>query len=452
MNRATPCLVFVAMLVGMTHFAYANEYTDVIDAADDDNNDPFDANIGVGYERFQRSANIRREDINGTPGSGDYYAEENAFKYKHVAHILNVNLDIGLYKDFALKFRLPLVLNDQRELKAYDGWDNWGDSNGDGTVDAADALFETPLNGAGRSGVDYFALGLWWGIFNDERDNTKPTWVLFAETRIGVGKEMEAACSQSGSTDCGSLAYADNTEYNTKSGVGRGLIELVVGTRFSKRIGIVDPYFGIEALIGFAKKGSPYRDPDNEDGAINSMPPIVGSIDIGMEIIPWEIPERHLKFTIGVGGGGKYHSEGRVYSPLFDALGTSAYFYEQTFVDFNGNGVDDGGDETAAAQPYDYSGMTDIDNFATFYGRLYLVIQPAKYIKFRVGSDVAHETDHFITKTDKCQSDNEVWNGSTYTCSRYNYDHRPEIDSPGRRFRVDKTLLWQFFVDATAMF
>ena len=85
MNRATPCLVFVAMLAGMTHLAYANEYTDVIDAADDDNNDPFDANISVGYERIQRSANIRREDMDGTPGNGDYYAEENAFKYKHVS-------------------------------------------------------------------------------------------------------------------------------------------------------------------------------------------------------------------------------------------------------------------------------------------------------------------------------------------------------------------------------
>ncbi|MCP4199095.1 MAG: hypothetical protein GY762_18275 [Proteobacteria bacterium] len=436
MNRATRCLFFVALLAGLTNLAHANEYTDVIDAADDDNNDPFDANISVGYERFQRSANIRREDINGTSGSGDYYAEENAFKYKHVAHILNLNLDIGLYKDFALKFRLPLVLNDQRELKAYEGWDNWGDSNGD-------ALFDTPLKAAERSGVDYFAVGLWWGIFNQERDNSMPTWVLFAETRIGVGKEMEAACSQSGSDDCGSLTYDGGAAYNTKSGVGRGLIELVVGTRFSKRIGIIDPYFGIEALIGFAKKGSPYRNPDNEDGAINSMPPIVGSIDIGMEIIPWEIPERHLKFAIGVGGGGKYHSEGRAYSPLFDALGTSRYLHDNPFP----------GDESAAAPPqYNYSGMTDSENFATFYGRLYLMIQPAKYIKFRVGSDVAHETDHLITKTDECRSENEVWDGSTYTCSRYNYDHRPEIDSPGRRFRVDKTLVWQFFVDATAMF
>jgi hypothetical protein len=239
--------------------------------------------------------------------------------------------------------------------------------------------------------------------------------------------------------------------------VGRGLIELVVGTRFSKRIGIVDPFFGIEALVGFPKKGSPYRDPDNEDGAVNTMPPIVGSIDVGLEIVPWEIPERHLKFVIGVMGGGKYHSEGRVYSPLFDALGSSAYFHNQTFVDFNNNGVDDRGDESAAAPSnpyvpledrYNYSGMTDVDNYATFYGRLYLVIQPAKYIKFRVGSDVGHETDHFITKTDKCNLDNEIPGG----CSRYNFDHRPEIDNPGRRFLVDKTLLWQFFVDATAMF
>ncbi len=450
MKRAIPRLLVVALMAGFSSLAVANEYTDVVDAADDDNDDPFDANISVGYERFQRTATIRREDISGTPEKWDYYASENAFKYEHVAHILNINLDIGLYKDLALKARLPMVLNDQREIKAYDGWNNWGDFNGDGTVDA---LFELPLKSPERSGIDYFALGLWWGIFNQERDDTKPNWVLFAETRIGVGEEMKAACSLSGTQDCGAQSYADNTDYVTGSGVGRGLIEIVVGTRFSKRIGIIDPYFGIEALVGFAKDGSPYKDPDNADGVINTMPPIVGSFDVGMEIIPWEVPDRDLKFVIGVGGGGKYHSEGREYSPLFDALGTSAYFHDQTFVDFNTNGVNDGGDETAAAQPnYSYSGMTDVDNYGTFYGRLYLLIQPAKYVKFRVGSDLGHETSHFITKTDKCRSDNDSWNGTANVCNRYNYDHRPEANSPGRRFLADKTLLWQLFIDATAMF
>ena len=110
-------------------------------------------------------------------------------------------------------------------------------------------------------------------------------------------------------------------------------------------------------------------------------------------------------------------------------------------------------DETAAAVPnYDYSGMTDVENYGTFYGRIYLMIQPAKYVKFRVGSDLAYETRHFVSKTDKCAADNEAWNGSVYTCSQHNYDYRPEVDTPGWRFRIDNTFLWQFFVDATAMF
>ena len=142
-----------------------------------------------------------------------------------------------------------------------------------------------------------------------------------------------------------------------------------------------------------------------------------------------------------------------MYSPLFDALGTSAYFYNQPFIDFNGNGVNDGGDEDDAARPnYDWSGMTDVENYGSFHGKLYLVVQPAKYVKFRVGGEFGYETDHFITKTDKCRPENQVWDGEATVCSRYNFDHRPEIDNPGNRFFVHDTFLWRVLVDVTAMF
>ena len=69
-------------------------------------------------------------------------------------------------------------------------------------------------------------------------------------------------------------------------------------------------------------------------------------MDVGFEIIPWEQKSKHRRLVIGLGGGATYNSEGREYTPLYDALGTSDYFLDSSyFVDFNGNGQSDGGDE-----------------------------------------------------------------------------------------------------------
>ena len=96
-----------------------------------------------------------------------------------------------------------------------------------------------------------------------------------------------------------------------------------------------------------------------------------------------------------------------------------------------------------------WSGMTDVENYAIFYGTLFAMIQPAKYVKFKLGINVGHETEHFITKTDQCPADKMLSDG---TCQMYNWGHRPEIDTPGRRFRIEQTLMWSLFIDAIAMF
>jgi hypothetical protein len=94
--------------------------------------------------------------------------------------------------------------------------------------------------------------------------------------------------------------------------------------------------------------------------------------------------------------------------------------------------------------------MTDVENYATIFGKVFIAVEPAKYVKFRVGSNFSHETEHFITKTDQCPSDQVLSDGSG--CAVYNWGHRPELDNPGNRFRAEKTFIWDFFIDATAQF
>jgi hypothetical protein len=231
--------------------------------------------------------------------------------------------------------------------------------------------------------------------------------------------------------------------------------EVRFGTRLSRRIGkMFDPYFGIDAMVGFPVgdvDATDFYASEDKDGQINTLPPIRGTMDFGMEITPWEQTHKHRRLVIGVGAGAIYNSEGRDYTPLYDALGTSQYFHRQSYVDFNGNGRNDGGQEREAADRW--TGMTDVENYATIFGTAFVLVQPAKYIKFRLGGKWAHETQHFITKTDMCSINlMEAVSGASEACEDYNYGHRPEIDSPGARFRAEKTFVGDFYLDVIAMF
>ena len=241
-----------------------------------------------------------------------------------------------------------------------------------------------------------------------------------------------------------------------RGGVSRGVNEVKFGTRLSRRIGIFDPYFGIDAKIGFPKGTAENTDfyalDNSKSGQINALPPIVGNMDFGMEITPWEQPAKQRRLVIGIGAGAVFNSEGRDYTPLYDALGTSSYFATNTYdyVDFNGNGRNDGNEQNPHMR---WTGMTDVENYATIFGGLFVLMQPAKYIKFRVGGKWAHDTQHFITKTDMCSiSLTDAAAGNTDQCSSYNYGYRPELDNPGSRFRAEKTFVGSFYANVTAMF
>jgi len=266
-----------------------------------------------------------------------------------------------------------------------------------------------------------------------------------------VGDEMTAACKSS-ENHCvaGHDGSGNEVTAPTKGGISRGVHEVAGGFRLSRRYAIVEPYFGIEALVGFSKGGNNFFIDENSVGQLNTRPPAVGTLDIGIEFIPWEVPDKGRKFVIGVGTGGKYHSEGREFTPLFDALGTSEYFRDQVYVDFNGDGINNEGEEIRAVRDDVWTGMTDVENYATVFGKVFIAIEPAKYVKFRIGSTFLHETEHFITKTDQCPADQVLADGSG--CVVYNWGHRPELDKPGNRFRAEKTFVWDFFIDATAQF
>ena len=413
------------------------EYTEVADAFDSDNDDSFDIYLKVGYERTLRKWVIRRENSTGTHAAPSDWLQYNDYASAYdIQDILNIEADVGLYEDLQLKLRLPLICNDQRGLRLLGEKDpTLRDPFGS---HGRPRLFNLPFTSPQRSGVDYFSAGLDWGIFNQERDETKPSWVIFVEGRFGVGDAMKPGCSKK-MVEGGYCPAGTST---SGGGVGRGLNEVYVGTRLARRIDIFNPFFGISGLFGFAKKGTAYHsDKGKEWGAINTNPPKEGQFDFGTEIIPWEVPENFQKAAIGLTLSTIYRSEGREYTPLFDALGTS----KSTALvnsDQNGDGV-------ISDWEREYSGMTDVENYATFRGDLSFKLQLAEYIKFLIDLGWGYEQEHFITKTDECDESNQLGSGR---CKAVNHDFRRELDSVGQRFRAEAGTLFDFSIMVVAMF
>src|SRR6185436_2126982 len=98
----------------------------------------------------------------------------NAAQYKQTVSRLVTRADVGIYKDVALVFRVPIILSDDRELNGVAG------SEGQQTVALAGApgeqLFRLPFKSPTRSGIEYLAVGIDAALMNQARDATKPTW------------------------------------------------------------------------------------------------------------------------------------------------------------------------------------------------------------------------------------------------------------------------------------
>jgi len=294
------------------------ENTTVIDAFDKD--DPFDANLLLTFRQSWKSANIRRETTLAQPGlaTGEFTAaNENVAAYSQSLTVLEVGGDIGIYKDLALSVRLPLILADARELSDLDG----SSRNPQRLQDPTGAqLFSVPFKSPTRSGVDWFSVALNYAIFNQLRDESKPTWVIGAEGRFAIGERMHA-CNDNAAIKCPDPA--NPTGPGRDPGISRGMNAIIANTVFSRRIGYVEPYSGFRFQAELPQSNSDFGATSDLKGTLLNRPPLVGTFTVGMEIFPWENREAFQRVVIDLRLRGSYHSPGRDYSELYDALGSS---------------------------------------------------------------------------------------------------------------------------------
>ena len=423
------------------------ENTTVIDAFDED--DPFDANLILGIRQSWKSANIRRETSDPGISNGGYLsAGQNIAAYHQSLTTLDLGFDIGIWKDLAFSFRVPIVLQDARSMESLEG-------------SSGNDLFGVPFHSKTRSGIDYLQLGLDYAIFNQTRDDTKPNWVVGVMSRFAVGERMHA-CNEAAAVKCPDPA---NPSLGRDAGISRGMTMLEGHTTFSRRIGYLEPYAGFGISFEFPQSNSDYGRTDDSKGQLLDRPPAVGTLLVGTEYFPYENHEEFKRVGIDFRMKAAYHSPGREYSELFDALGTSnaVGLRSPNPGGYRAEGFSSVADPTKNS--VFFTGITDQEAFGTFGGSISGTWQAGKYVKVNAGFGLSFAQSHLVTSADACNPDFTNDFGASGPCRTGasnaaggnvtgipNPNHRPAIDLPGRRFSVDDTSIVDLWLTGVVMF
>jgi len=451
-----------------------SEITTVADAFDGD--DPFDLNLILGFTQSWKKANIRRESQipqNGLQTGGFIPATENVAVYNSAMSTLDVGADIGIYKDFALLLRLPVILSWSQSM---------GDLNGSSSVQqqrladpSGGQLFNVPFTSPTRSGIDYFAFGLDYAIFNQQRDDTKPTWVIGVEGHVPIGNPMHA-CNATGSGSPQCFDVSNNTVHQgIDPGISKGFDSVLAKTVWSRRFGYVEPYSGFWFQADFPTDGSDFGK-FNPQQNLTRTPPLQGSFALGMEVIPFEQREQFQRLSADFRLKGTYHSPGRDYSELFDALGSSnatslrtpnptAYKANTAPGGCGGStGVPCSIQDTSVTPTY-FTGITEAQAYGSFTLSAAATWQAGEYIKFTLGTAFTYAQSHLITTADPCNPNlgggspgaagpctTPTGFGSNSVNGVPNPDHRDVIDLPGHRFSVDDSTIVDLYVMGVVMF
>jgi hypothetical protein len=474
----------------------------VADAFDDD--DPFDLHLTLGFQQTWKRANILRETHSTASqfSSGGYTAGNmNVAEYREATSRLNTRADIGLYRDIALFFRLPIILSNDRKLDDLDGSAQRQALTLQGAP--GEQLFTLPFESPTRSGLEYLAVGLDFGIFNQARDLTKPTWIFGFEGRFNVSEPMRACrqnlngvnrsadlnispnnrqvecahpadVNRNGRFDSGLVDGSGSQPVPLEGqrvaprgpGVSRGTTALQVHTYLSRRVKYVEPYGGFEALFEFQNESSDYG-ATSLQGALVNHPPFRGSMIGGIAVIPWEVRDKYQRFEIDFRARGTYVSEGRDYSPLFDALGSSdaPSLRRPNFASFQrGPSAEFPSVVNPNSQRVYVTGITDVQQHGVYQLSTQLIFQAGEYVKFNLGGGYTMEQGHVLTYDQPCNPDftgdvtrsgpcRAATGPTTFTATGIpNPNYRPSINAPGRRFRIDDSTAFDVWLSATVMF
>ena len=398
-----------------------------------DENDTFDFHLTAAWLHDVQSAAIKRE--SQAMGNGIQVVPD--LKYAQTTDLLDLRTDFGILWDVGLHVDLPIVLAQSNNL-TLDSGRPAGNSTfvRDGIYPAYDGTSSTVFQSPTRSGLQYLGLGIQWAVFNQKRDDTKPTWTLGFDADLDVFKDMRF----------------DPANPTGNTGVGLGYHQLLWSTWVSKRFRHFDPYFGATYMLPIRTNGSIYQDLGGGQTSVN--PQQLAMVMIGVEQIAWENASGDQRVTVQVQAHAAEHFAGRGTSELWEPLSghpgctlTATTTAEQCRQSLDVT-TDAMGNQHAAAYP----GVSDIDAYGSFGGEAGLNIQVGKYIRFHGLFGLTLDAPHFITNASAGVDTNRDGHVDSSDPKEANPTYREAIDLPGRRFQVEASKDWHLFLEGSLMF
>lgn len=419
-------------------------YLEVVDSFD--RNQDLDVDVGIRFTRSLGRGFIERED--GRAGRF-----RRAATHRRRSSTLDFRVDVGLVADVALRFRVPVILNDVRELNSPDGADADSVSRrlsapvpGTG---GEQPLFQLPFQSPDRSGIPHVELGLAWSPVRQGRSEDVPTIVFLLLGRFAVSEPM-GACQRAETVDPDTTGPVVETQCREgrETGIGDGTHGLRAELRTGWQTRYVAPYGGVSFDARWPARSRGRFIPGGDlPGYAQTRPPWEVGVTAGSAFVPWRDPERSQRIEVDARATARYVTAGHEYTPLFDALGTSSH------PGLSGARPPCVG--CAGTTPFE--GLTDQAAHARIGGGLHFRLQAARYVRFVIGFDASWATPHLLTGTPVCHQVGNAAEGDPRRAgcpigSITDPHHRSVIDLPGHRFRLVDDVAIDLYAAATARF
>jgi hypothetical protein len=261
--------------------------------------------------------------------------------------------------------------------------------------------------------------GLAYAFFNQERDETKPTWVVAVDYEAPTAELLNPS--------------EDVSNPDSRGGVGDRTHKYTFSTALSRRIGAVEPYFKASYTLPYRGPGwysncddasaERMAHPENcetaawtrEDTGIR-VPHRAGVL-FGAELLAWEQPAKKQQVRLDARLIGNYVSAGRYYNELSQVLGK----------------------------------LLQTQDHVQLGGRLAFLASTTDFFTLRLGTSLLYNTSHALTE--EALGRDVDGNGTVDTAEgspelNPNFDYR--VDLPGRRFRISSD--YDFGLDLTMAF
>jgi hypothetical protein len=442
--RTGAAVLVIGLCAGSVH---ANPASLVPSAADPD--DPADLHIRVDYEYVYDRATLYREGVGEDVDPLAPLPKHKDLAFKQFSHLITPRAELGAFHDTWLSIALPIVVEQERELRLAGGIDRGGsstlidgllpmegfDAKDPGTPPPGDLVFR----GISRKGLDQLHLGLNVAPMSQDRDDTKPTWKLGAEVRLAVGRVMRFDAMSPGS----------------ETGVGKGVHELRLMTSVDKRYAHTESWFELFWQVPLdVKDASLFKDPGF--GATNVTLGQQAGVHFGVET--FFVDDSVNKISLDLGGRFGAHFEGRDYTELWEVF---AYAGDARL---GGPLVLDGDPTAVDVQAQSHPGITNFENYLEMAGRIAVRAQLGQYVRFAAMVDLVWKTDHVITFADagvdfatcngsnapRCEDDeNTLVNPGT---AEVNPLHVQRVDLVGHRYHSEDNFGFVIGVEGQVLF